>query len=844
MIRRLCVWTAVLTWAFPLLVCGEGFLPPIEEEISIGTWLYAGPFSIGAREGITGVIEEPEKFRPHKGMEHPSIMVQGGIVTWKEVDSQDGKLELQFDDVWWDTLQDIYGIAGVINAAYAYGEFDNRGESRALVVAEKVGSFLLNGRRYPGGVYGHGYVRIPVILKDGVNRVLVKVGGAGDHKFTFKLIPPPAPVMVITKDATLPDIIKTEPLRAWAGVSIFNTTSKTLRRVILSMGGGDFGHTQKVVESIPPLSVMKVPIEIETERVGEEDDLTFLRVAVSYGEQTHRDSLKLRIRDEGESFKSTFISRIDNSCQYYAVLPPEDYDPHREYGLILTLHGAGVRASGQVDAYAKKDWAFVVAPTNRRRFGFDWQDWGRLDCLEVLEEVKSSFPIDNDRVYLTGHSMGGHGTWHVGLSHPDEFAAMAPSAGWTSFQLYVPWFLQKSYLFSHPEQVGKRDMVLREDQPLLFVENALNLPIFVMQGGADNNVPPVQARLFLKRLTELDYQFIYKEVPEKGHWWDEEGVEGTACVDHPELIDWLKNHRRAPHPRKVVFRTTDLGLNNSSYWVEIDEQETPYRDSRVEALIKDRSIEIELENVAQLTLHLPQELLKPGEVELAVNGDKLSHRFRGGESLSIYRKGDGYRIGKQKHRGLRKTPSLCGPIKQAYFSPFLLVYGTSGDSTSTEANLHLARLQAFSWWRRANGLAQVLPDTEVTHQHILDYNLILFGNPNTNGLMERVNDRLPLSIRDGRVRAGRREIPGRDLALQEIYPNPLNPSKLVVVYAATSAAAEPYSGFFSTLYSGAGVPDFLVYDRSVRMKAWGGVVAAGFFDTDWKLSQGLMWVSK
>ena len=56
------------------------------------------------------------------------------------------------------------------------------------------------------------------------------------------------------------------------------------------------------------------------------------------------------------------------------MLPPKNYDSGKKYALILSLHGAGVEAYRQVDAYTKKDWAFVVAPTNRRPFGFDWQD--------------------------------------------------------------------------------------------------------------------------------------------------------------------------------------------------------------------------------------------------------------------------------------------------------------------------------------------------------------------------------------------------------------------------------------------------------------------------------------
>src|SRR5262249_21128475 len=130
-------------------------------------------------------------------------------------------------------------------------------------------------------------------------------------------------------------------------------------------------------------------------------------------------------------------SDIDGSAQYYGVVPPTGYDPSHSYALALTLHGAGVEGIGQAQAYSQKDWAFIVAPTNRRPFGFDWESWGRRDAIEVLDQAMGSFPIDPTRVYLTGHSMGGHGTWNVGVLFPGRFATLGPSAGWSTYYSYA-----------------------------------------------------------------------------------------------------------------------------------------------------------------------------------------------------------------------------------------------------------------------------------------------------------------------------------------------------------------------------------------------------------------------
>ena len=842
-----------LTWLVSVFVCltsslfaQDQFLPTIEDTICPTDWLYAGPFSVGSREGIVGVIDDPENFRPKEGQQHPSILPQGGKVSWKNVVADSAAwVNLEYENVWWDTLMVYYGVAGILDAGYAYTEFVNRGRKRVLAIAEKAGSFYLNGKRFRGDPYGHGFVRTPVVLEDGMNRVLVELAGYGDHRFIFKLIPEPAPVILISQDATLPDIVEGEKQKMWAGITVLNTTSRRLKNVKLFTGGGRFFKENEItIPSLVPLCVKKVPIEIETVEQLLSVDTISIPVRVSYQDFAWEDRLTLRVRKTGQSFKATFISAIDGSCQYYAVLIPKDYDPQKEYALILTLHGAGVEASRLVDCHAQKDWAFVVAPTNRRRFGFDWQDWGRLDALEVLDLVKRTFPIDTNRVYLTGHSMGGHGTWHIALAHPDLFAAAAPLAGWTCFQLYIPWFLQKSHVFAEPGQIAIRDMSLREDFVPSFVENALNLPIFISQGGNDDNVPPVHSRTFASLLEQLGYEYHYKEIPGKGHWFNLDNPEQTVCVDDPDLMDFLKNKKRNPFPKHVIFKTTSLGQSHKSYWVEITQQGKPFFESRIEAEVRERRIEVRTKNVRQFALHLSPDLLPYGQIALVIDGEKLAHKFRKGGKLSFYKKGDRFRIGQTKRRGLAKTSGLYGPVKQAYFSPFVLVYGTKGDSLTTEITLHQARLEATRWWRRTNGFVEVLPDTEVTKDAMDNYNLILFGGQEENFVTSRLDKSLPIRIKDGKMFLGKKEIEGESIAAEFIYPNPANPKKFVFVHQGVGSGGLKLSNFFTALYSGAGLPDFIIFDETVKQKGWGGVICAGFFDPGWQIGERLYYLQE
>jgi dienelactone hydrolase len=853
-----------LFFSFPLAILGQDeFLPTIADTICPSDWLYVGPFSVGAREGIVSVIKDMESLRPQEGQKYPSILPQGGWVEWKKVSLDSlGWVNLTYENVWWDTLMDIYGVAGILDAGFAYAEFVNHGKKRALAIAEKVGTFYLNGKRYRGDPYGDDVIRTPVILEDGVNRVLVSLGGYGDHRFLFRFIPAPAPVMIITKDATLPDIIENEKDWPWAGITVLNTTERRLRDVKLSTGDGEFFSKNEItISDLMPFCIKKVPIEIEVSKPIVGLDTISVPVKVSYQDHVFEDRLSLRVREEGQSHKITFLSQIDGSCQYYAVLPPKDFDPEKKYALIFTLHGAGVEASGQVDAYKQKDWAFVIAPTNRRRFGFDWQDWGRLDALEVLDQAKKSFPIDTNRVYLTGHSMGGHGVWHIALAHSDLFAAAAPEAGWTCFQLYIPWFLQKSYLFAEPQQIGIRDMSLREDFAPIFIENAKNLPIFIYQGGSDDNVPPVHARLFVELLDDLGYDYQYRELPGKGHWFEVDTVNHIVCVDDPEVMDFLKTKTRNPYPRHIIFKTTDLGQNNKNYWVEIDRQEKPFFESLIEAVtktfedvasdvsvgrkkakIEDNRMDITTKNISQFSISLSDQLLPYGKISISINGKEIPYVFTNNRKLTFSKIGNTFQMGKLEHRRLKKTPQFYGPIKQAYFSPFVLVYGTKGDSATTELTLHQARLEATEWWKRANGFTEIIPDTEVTREIMDDYNLILFGGPDENFITSKINYRLPIEVKNGEVLFDGKKIQGRQIGLEFLYPNPLNPKKIIFVHEGNDLSGLYLSDFFNTIYSSAGLPDFIIFDDEVKQKGWGGVISAGFFDSNWQIDEKLLYL--
>ncbi|MEO0078098.1 MAG: prolyl oligopeptidase family serine peptidase, partial [candidate division WOR-3 bacterium] len=642
-------------------------LPSLPDTVAIRDWVVCGPFAVGPREGIPGTVEDPSMFRPAIGDTFRSSLVQGGITVGRRqsVDSL-GWLETDYQDVRWDSIIQYYGTAGIVCAGYAYAEFECPHACRGLAVATKLGGFVLNGKSYLGDVYGNGWFRTPVRLDSGTNRVLLRISGYGDERVRFQLVPVPSPVSIVKQDVTAPDMVPDSELAAWFGIPLVNNTADRISQVRLQLKlATDSVVADTVVTNLPGLGVKKVALFARLPPVPYDSAGLKLLVSAKLSDTAlapghSSETLCLPFRRLDQPRRQTFLSAIDRSCQYYAVTYPKDFDPSRRYAVIFTLHGAGVEAWGQANAYKQKDWAFVVAPTNRRPYGFDWQDWGRLDALDVLDTVLSRLPIDPDRVLLCGGSMGGHGCWHVGLNHPDRFAVLAPQASWPTHQLYIPWFLQRSAIFAQPGQLAIRDRALRSDNVPALLGNALNLPCFILHGGDDDNVPTLHGRNFALWLDELGQEFVYREVPNRKHWWTDESL-GITVADDTALMRYIKNKRRVQGPRHVRFRTGDLGTSHRAYWVNIEQARTVGQDAVIEAWADDSIVRVTTENVARFRLRLDRLSFSRTRIRVEVDGQPVGRNFELPSHPAFCLVRGRWRAGEAWSSSLAKTPLAYGP---------------------------------------------------------------------------------------------------------------------------------------------------------------------------------------
>lgn len=834
-----------------------------------------------------------------------------------------------------DNHQAWFGYGGVLfSRAYALAVFE-RDEPGVAVLESDASQVWVNGSMYDATPAG-------AVLQEGTNYVLLKqttVLGAGAADVEFR--PPEAPVEVTSIDR-VPDLREGEEHDLPAAVRVMNITPEPVDdlRVTLEPAEGDLLE-ERTVEVEPPLApfetrlvnarvVTTEPVaadaaavetattepetaassgmattvegevfandddrqDVELDATAAENRTTVVATAV-VGEAAHDAATELTVRGPDERFVTTYESAIDESVQYFGYRRPANYDEaDGPFEAVHYLHGATVDAESAAGSIAPRDDLFVIAPETRGPVAYDHEDLGRLDDNEALAVAMERFDIDEDRVYLLGHSMGGHGTWHVGTTHSDRYAAIGPQHSWPDHESYVVVPYKRDRLHTHPRLWSARETSLYKNLAGPNTENLAdgNLPVFALHGGADDETPPLMARNHVRMLANRglsvhavgadrydgpgsnEVDVAYLEVPGADHWWDKDIGPGTDAVNHPDQFEWVRENVRDPYPESLRFYTTNLAVEDGKHWVTVLLQRRAHAPTRVDARIKGGSIRIETENVARLAIDrtvvdrydLDGTAVVDGEAYELRGRDVLDDRDDLGESpvpLDLVR-------GRVARRpipdGVYKTADRYGPMRQVHYDPYRIVYGTGGSESETEAALALANLRSHRLVDRARAPAPVIPDTAVTEDLIQASNLVLVGTPDSNDVLADLQADAPLVVEDGAVElrprrrgrgrgrggdlpASRRPIGGDefdvdarryegDLGVQYVYPNPKAPDRLVQVSTGTSVVGLRLNELVNWIPTFTPSPDYMVFDDEFRYQAFNACRAAGYFDVDWGLS--------
>lgn len=749
-----------------------------------------------------------------------------------------------------------------LGGGYAYVRHDS--DAVRVMMLEAMGHTMVyvNGEPRAGDPYSNGAMNIPILLRKGRNDLLFLVGRGRLH---VELKSPPADLFIDSRDATLPDVGAVLAESAPAAVCVVNATTREMNHVQVYAVSENRSEVSRGF-TMPPLSAQKAALNISRQHFADGKLIVFA-TALRSREESARVSrptaeFELRSRESNQSHRRTFISDIDGSVQYYAVQPQTTQPPGSgESALVLSLHGASVEATSQADAYAPKSWCHVVCPTNRRPFGFDWEDWGRLDAMEVLEIAQRTFNIDPTRVYLAGHSMGGHGTWSIGATFPDRFAALGPSAGWEGFASYGGGV-------KYEDETGVRGILRRaaaSSDTLGLVRNYANQGVYILHGDADDNVPVSQARTMFDALKKFHGDVVKHEQPGAGHWWDDGDEPGAGCLDWPPMFDFFARHRLPPdgEVRDVEFVTVNPGVSARFRWATIESQMRAMRPSRVKLRWNPggRRFVGETENVRRLSLSVAHAAGdKPVGIE--VDGCRIDDiPLPKGERVLHLRRGDSpapttapttatsqqaaakWRVIEAEPPTM-KNPLRGGPFKLAFNHRFMLVYGTRGNEEENAWALAKARFDAETWRYRANGDVDVIPDTAFDAAREKDRGVVIYGNAETNAAWAVLLGKSPVRVDRAGVTIGERRMEGDDLACLFLRPRHDSDVACVAVIGGTGIRGMRLTDRIPIFISGVALPDCTIFGPEFLRDGDKGIRAAGFFGEDWGVESGeFVWSS-
>ncbi len=547
------------------------------------------------------------------------------------------------------------------------------------------------------------------------------------------------------------------------------------------------------------------------------------------------------VREHGMFFRS-YLSDLDDTVYPYALYLPQGYaEPGRTWPLVVSLHGAysnyannlkrlfGVgNRPGEPDELVYRSFptmpvlppvaGIVVCPWGRGTMGYHGP--GERDVLDVMELVREEYSIDQERISVTGLSMGGNGTWEMALRHPGLFSAAAPvcpPADMNISNFYVNVLKNQSKKFPYV------DKILSQNQIANWALNAKDFPVHIYHGTDDPVVPIHHSELMVKALAEHGIEAPLSTFDNVGHnAWD------PAYVNGETLRQLMGAHRE--YPAKRIDFTTCRYQHARYQWLEISRFNVYGDYALIKAAWDHEKKQILLEsteNVATLKLF-------PDVLGLE-KGDKLTVKINGGNSLRLTVREPGPLVLSIDNRRIRtgaaggkkiKRKGLEGPVWEALSDRVLLVYGTGPGG---EQSLRQA-LRFTNWGDLPDTHFIIRADSAVSEKDMRESHLVLFGDERSNALIERINGEAPLRFQGDKIIAGGNSYPRDEISFKCVFPNPLAPERLVLLNY-----AEEWD--YSNLWSFQGVfkmlPDYMIYRRGGEQPFSTEMLSAGFFSEGW-----------
>ncbi len=535
-----------------------------------------------------------------------------------------------------------------------------------------------------------------------------------------------------------------------------------------------------------------------------------------------------------------YRSRIDGSVQPYGLVIPSSITPDGAPGrLDFWCHGRGETLSelSFIDGRRKSAGEFtpkggIVAHLygrycNANKFA------GEIDLLEALHHIKANYSIDASRVVVRGFSMGGAAAWQFAVHYPGLFAAAAPGAGFSETPDFLKVFQNETLT---PAWYEKK--LWRMYDATGYALNLANLPTVAYSGEVDKQkqaADQMEAAAAKEGLT-----LTHLIGPATGHKYHPD-----AKIEINRRIDAIVAKGRDETPERVRFVTYTLRYPES-HWVKLEGLAQHWERSSIDARIdrQKRAFTVATKNVTKFTLrfesgHFPFEAdAKP---VVSIDGSSVITEAKVETDRSwtaTFEKNNGtWSVAKPSPaKELRKTPGLQGPVDDAFLDRFVMVKPSGKPmNAATGKWVEGEMTRALEHWRRQfRGEINAVADSSVSDETIASSNLVLWGDPSSNAVLAKIADRLPVKWSSSGI-----EVRGQKFGAEEhvpvlIYPNPLNPSRYVVLNSGFTYRDYDY---LNNARQTPKLPDWAIVDirSDVGPRFPGKVALAGFFGERWEV---------
>lgn len=336
--------------------------------------------------------------------------------------------------------------------------------------------------------------------------------------------------------------------------------------------------------------------------------LLWLAMLLPAGISANPEAAPMLTREPGDH-ALTFSSTFDKSEQPFRLYLPSAIKSDGALPMVVVLHGKYVDQNTWFDntpikEAAEKHGYIAAAPHGRGNWFY--RGPGEQDVFDIVDLLKAQYTIDENRIYLMGHSMGGCGTWWLAARRPDVFATICPMAAMAPHDL---------------------------------MGNMAPLDPLIIHSGDDDVVPVSGGREAAHWLAERGISFRYVEESGYGH-------SSTLIGDNfDRIFAWFAAHRRDPKPATVSYTTRRAP--SGAWWIRVLQTSSSPGLASIRAECKDgKELIITADNVERFALladRLPDGIVWPATLRL--NGmTRALDRFDGAAEIGPLSAGSQFKI--------------------------------------------------------------------------------------------------------------------------------------------------------------------------------------------------------